>query len=117
MKLLKIAAIATIITSIIILSCAVAFSAKAEEYGEFYPRLTVVIGSTRIESNLWVVSCKDKNNNIWSFFDKEGTWKNGDIANLLMWNNGEIKQHEIIEVYWEGYVNDINDFFQMEGWH
>lgn len=42
---------------------------------------------------------------------------NGDIVNLLMWNVSEHeKDNEIIEVYWEGYTEDISSFFQMNGW-
>jgi hypothetical protein len=46
MKTLKICAIATMITAIIMLSCAVALSANAEEFREVYPRLSYCEGYT-----------------------------------------------------------------------
>lgn len=118
MKTLKICAIAAIITSVIILSCAVAMSAQAES-GEFYPRLTIVMGKVAIDNGLWVVSCHDKNGNIWEFFDDVDEWNRGDICNLLMWNMGEQEEEEddvIIEVYWEGYTENVDEFFQANGW-
>lgn len=118
MKEVKTAIIATIITIMVLISCACAMPAYAEQdRGEFYLHLTVVVASTRIESHLWIVDCRDKDGNVWSFFDDEGTWEKGDIANLLMWNMGEQEEdNEVIEVYWEGYTKDIDSFFQIEGW-
>lgn len=112
MKTLKIAVIATIITSIIMLSCAVGFSANAEEYGEFYPRLSIVI-----ETHENTVICQDKEGNLWAFFSDENEWTIGDICNLLMWNNSEdITNHEVIEVYWEGHTENIDLFLLINKW-
>ena len=105
-----------IIAIIIIITCMVIYSATAEEYGEFYPRLTIVF---QIENanDCRIVYCMDKSQNIWTFFDHEFEYEQGDIANLLMWNNDhDITQHEIIEVYWEGYTENLNLFFEMDGW-
>lgn len=102
--------IATIITALIIVSCAYAMPANAEQ--EVYPKLTIVISSVRIENNLWVVDCQDKEGNVWSFFEDEGAWKQGDIANLLMMAM-ENDEDEVIEAYWEGYTEHISTFFQM----
>jgi len=86
---------------------------KAElDHGEMYPKLTVVIESTKID-DLWLVSCRDKEGDIWTFWDDEGTWAYGDIANLLMWDREE---DEIIEVYWEGYTESVQLFFRTMGW-
>lgn len=86
---------------------------KAElGHGEMYPKLTVVVESIQI-GDLWRVSCRDREGNVWAFWDDEDTWAYGDIANLLMWDSEE---SEIIEVYWEGYVEDVPLFFQMMGW-
>lgn len=105
-------AIATIVTIAIMLSCAYAMPAIADEYGEFYPRLTIVI-DTKEDS----VLCQDKEGNIWMFFSYEDDWKEGDICNLLIWNNStDITQHEIIEVYWEGCTEDIEQFFIIMNW-
>lgn len=86
---------------------------KAElEHGEMYSKLTVVIESTKID-DLWLVSCRDREGNVWAFWDDEGNWAYGDIANLLMW---DLEEDEIIEVYWEGYTENVQLFFQtMEG--
>ena len=116
MKALKICAIATMVTAIIMLSCAFALSAGAEEYGEFYPRLTVVVSIDNVpnESRIY---CQDKNGNIWSFYSDDTTWVKGDIVNLLMWNNSDdITEHEIIEVYLEGHTENIELFFEINGW-
>lgn len=115
MKTLKIAAIATIIAAIIMLSCAVAFSAAEAEAArpEFYPKLTIVFETEKV-SDCWIIHCMDKSRNVWTFYDDEGTWKKGDIANLLMYASGETEEDdEIIEVYWEGYTENINLFCQM----
>lgn len=86
---------------------------KAElDHGEMYPKLTVVIESTKVE-DLWLVSCLDREGNVWAFWDDEGTWAYGDIANLLMW---DLEEDEIIEVYWEGYTENVQLFFQTIGW-
>lgn len=117
MKEARICIIATIITAIIICSCAYAMPAKAEAARpEFYPKLTVVFETEKV-SDYWIISCVDKSQNVWTFYDDEGTWEKGDIANLLMWTTGENEEDdEIIEVYWEGYIENINLFFQINGW-
>lgn len=108
--------IATIVTIAIMVSCACAMPAYAEDRGEFYPKLTVVFETEQV-GDMWVVYCIDKTQNVWSFYDDEGTWAKGDIANLLMWNMGEHEEDdEIIEVYWEGYTENIESFFQLMGW-
>lgn len=109
--------IATIVTCAIIISCAYAMPAKAEaRHPEFYPKLTIVFEAEKIE-DYWVVYCIDKTQNIWSFYDDEGTWVKGDIANLLMWNLGEYEEDdEIVEVYWEGYTENLESFFKTLEW-
>lgn len=81
-------------------------------HGEVYPKLVVVIESTKVD-DLWLVSCRDREGNVWAFWDDEGTWAYGDIANLLMW---DLEEDEIIEVYWEGYTENVQSFFQTMGW-
>ena len=113
--------IATIITCAIIVSCAYAMPVQAEAaelgHGEFYPKLAVVVSSVRIDTGLWVVDCQDRTGNVWSFFDDEGTWVIGDIANLLMWDLGEREEDdEIVEVYWEGYTENLESFFKTLEW-
>lgn len=120
MKQTKVIIAATIVTIMIILSCAYAMPAVAEvgDRGEFYPRLTVVIEKEHIaDTGLWVIYCRDKDGNVWAFYDDEGEWDVGDIANLLMWNIGEREEEdEIIEVYWEGYTDCIDNFFLNLHW-
>ena len=105
--------IATIITIMIIISCACIAPAMAEDHGEFYPRLTIVVDTEQIHEGLRIVYCQDKDGNVWSFFSDENDWIKGDIADLLMWN---LKEDEIIEVYWEGYTEDVETFFSLERW-
>lgn len=113
MKTLKICAIATMVTAIIMLSCAVAMSANAEDFGEFYPRLTVVV-----ERHTDVVICQDREGHLWSFFcDESDGWTTGDLCNLLMWNNStDVTEHEVIDVYWEGYTESIDSFCRVTEW-
>ena len=93
---------AIIIISCIIFLC-VSF-AYAEEYGEFYPRLTIVFDIEDTE-NYRLVHCIDMSRNTWYFYDQNFKFKQGDIVNLLMWNtNPDITQHEIIDTYLEGHI-------------
>lgn len=116
------------LTKLVIITCACIFAlfaylpvevaqAASEEraelgHGEMYPKLAVVIESTKVD-DLWLVSCRDREGNVWTFWDDEGTWAYGDIANLLMWG---LEEDEIIEVYWEGYTENVQSFFQTMGW-
>ena len=87
-----------------------------EEYGEFFPLLTVVTDTWQ-EGQDYVVECTDKTGNQWYFFSEDDSWQPGDIANLLMWNNGAtIYESEIIEVYWEGYTEDFTQFIKTLTW-
>lgn len=98
--------IATIITVIIMISTAFALPASAEvgDRGEFYPRLAVVTSYERIdETDLWVITCTDKDGDEWAFYGEEEDAHIGNIFNLLMWNLGENEEEdEIVEVYYEG---------------
>ena len=118
MKGIKACIIATIITIIIICSCAYAIPAQAEAGSrpEFYPKLTIVVKVISVSNDLWIVECRDKDGHIWTFYDDELTWSKGDIANLLMWAINENKEEdEIIEVYWEGYTENITKWLQNNG--
>lgn len=117
-KTLRAIALATIVTASLMLSFVILTPAHAEEYGEFYPKLTVVFDTEYIgDTNCRVIYCVDKGFNVWSFFDDSGEWNKGDLANLLMWNTNEDEElHEIVEVYWTGYTKDIDQFMQMNGW-
>lgn len=90
--------------------------ASMQDRGEFYPLLTIVVEKDYTES--WpMVICEDRHGNLWAFYDDDDTWAIGDIANLLMWNmGGSIENDEIIEVYWEGYTDNLKMFFQTNGW-
>ena len=110
MKTTKIATIATIITAIIMIVCSYMVPAVAEvgDRGEFYPRLAVVTAYERIgDTDLWVITCTDKDGAEWSFYGEEEDAKIGNIFNLLMWNMGEREEDdEIVEVYYEGCMDD-----------
>lgn len=109
--------VTAIIITIIILCAIVTVTAEVGDRGEFYPRLTVVIKKEQnIDTGLWVIYCQDRDGNMWAFYDDEGVWSVGDIANLLMWNVGKNeKEDEIIEAYWEGYTENPTGFFSLEG--
>lgn len=93
----------SLILILIVLSGSVSYADGYNyNYGEFYPRLSIVID---IYDN--VVVCLDREGNVWEFFTYEGddSWTVGDICNLLMWNVSEnSNEHEIVEVYWEGHI-------------
>lgn len=118
MKEIKTATIATIITIMILISCACAMPAYAER-PEFYPLLTIVV-STDNTGETYCVNCRDKEGNIWSFYEypEDGEkWARGDIANLLMMTIDDIHENDqIVEVYWEGYTENVTEWLQMEGW-
>ena len=102
--------IATIITAVIMISTAFAMPASAEvgDRGEFYPRLAVVTAYERIgDTDLWVIVCTDKDGGEWEFFGEAEDAHIGNIYNLLMWNMGEREEEdEIVEVYYEGRMDD-----------
>lgn len=100
------------ITCACIIALFVCFPVEAERAAELYPKLAIVIESTKID-NLWLVSCRDREGNVWAFWDNEGIWTYGDIVNLLMW---DIEEDEIIEVYWEGHTENVQLFFQTMEW-
>ena len=110
MKQFKISIIAMIVTIAVIILCGSA-CAHAENRPEFYPKLTVVF-ETETVGNSRIVYCVDKTQNVWAFYDNDNEYEVGDIANLLMWAVGEDPEmDEIIEVYWEGYTENIESFF------
>ena len=126
-KQIRACIIATIITVLLMISCAGYVSACAAErsaeaeapeydHGLHYPRLSVVV-EKRYVGDLCIIICKDRQHNLWAFYDDEGTWDIGDIANLMLWDMGENEEEqEIIEVYWEGYTENIDAFFQTVEW-
>jgi len=102
---IKITAIATIATIIIIALCGIATAtAEVGDRGEYYPLLTVVTGYEQIEdTDLWIIDCTDRFGRVWSFYGEEEDAHIGSVYNLLMWNMGEAEEDdEIIEVYHEG---------------
>ena len=115
MKTTKIITIATAITLAIITLCGIATAnAEVGDRGEFYPRLTVVVGYERIgNTDMWIIDCMDKDGQVWSFYGEEEDAHIGIMFNLLMWNMGEAEEDdEIIEVYYEGRM----DTMQMMKW-
>lgn len=101
--------LAVVVAIIVILFSSYACSESANR-PEFYPKLTVVFEIETIE-NVRIVYCIDRTRNIWTFYDEANEYEIGDIANLLMWaisDNPEMD--EIVEVYWEGYTENINLF-------
>ena len=120
MKEAKICIIAVIITSLIIISTAFALPAQAEAAPvtseDYYGKLVVVTSSIRLETSIWIISCQDKNGNIWEFRNGEGL-EQGDILTLLMFRLNEREEDdECMEYMYEGHTDNINLFFQVMGW-
>lgn len=105
------------IACVVMVACSFSLTATAEEeYGEFYPKLAIII-ETAQEGEYWVSICEDQEGNCWAFYDDTDEWDVGDVVNLLMWNSGiGIENDEIVEVYWIGYTQTVNDLFHMIGW-
>ena len=103
------------VTCLMLILLTIVTSAYADmDRGEFYPRLTVVVECKPID-NEYIIDCVDRNGNIWSFYS-EDTWDIGDMVNLLMWNATGIEiEDEIIEVYYEGYISNLDLFFEITG--
>ena len=115
MKNLKawVISVAVICAVMIVCGCAIA---QAEDRGEFYPKLTVVFDAEQI-NNSRVIYCVDKAQNVWSFYDDDGEWNIGDIANLLMWKLNENEEDdEIVEVYWEGHTEGPENLWNNLEW-
>lgn len=59
------------------------------------------------DTDEWIITCTDKDGKEWSFFGEKEDAHIGNIYNLLMWNIGEAEEDdEIIEVYFEGCMNE-----------
>ena len=115
MKTLKIATIATIVTTLIIAFCGIATaSAEVGDRGEFYPRLAVVTAWERLgDTDLYIITVTDKDGEEWAFYGEEEDARIGIIFNLLMWNHGEHEEDdEIVEVYREGRMDSL----QLSKW-
>lgn len=112
--------IVTIMVGIImVLTWAIVFPSMAgaeagEQLDMFYFRPAVVV-----EVDEETVLCQDLDGNSWIFYNEDGTWVVGDIVKLLMFNNSpDYTQHEIVEIFYLGYTEDIDLwFFLMAPWH
>lgn len=93
MKDIKIVAIATIITICIMVSCAFAMPAKAED--EVIEIFAVVIDFNYEDDS---VDCLDEEGNIWSFYEIED-WIIGDKVMLTIWTPTD----EILDVDYLGW--------------
>ena len=85
MKTLKISAIATIITIIIISLCSVACA-------EIYTADAVVMGKQVVSSDTWEITAQMKDGNQFSWYDEDETIRIGDLFVLTMYND------EVIDV-------------------
>lgn len=103
----KLIAIATAITVAIMIACAYALPADADE---LCPVLTVVIDTERVDAAVREIICQDRAGMIWSFYADDTDWGEGDVVILLMWHD------EVIDAYWEGYTENIVSFFDCVGW-
>ena len=82
-----------------------------DELTEFYPRL-VLISDVNVNDD--VVTCIGIDGNIWQFYGADN-YAVGDVCILMMWNNSDdITEHEILAVYYEGYIVDNVYYSQFE---
>lgn len=85
----------------------------AADHGEFFPLLSIVVRIEEVGS-FSIVTCEDTDGEAWSFYADDETWTIGDMANLLMWDTGEIEErYEVIEVYWVGYCESMETFYEL----
>ena len=86
----------------VLLVCLIPCLAYATDYEitDLYALTTMVV-----EVNDDCIVCLDFTGNEWEFEDTED-WLTGDIASLLMWNNGTniIEDDVIIQAFYCGYV-------------
>lgn len=120
MKKTKICIIAIIITNLIIISTVFALPSRAEAApvtsANYYSKLVVVTSSIQLETSIWIVSCQDKNGDIWEFLNEEGL-EPGDILTILMFRLNEREEDdECMDYMYEGHTDNINLFLQMIGW-
>lgn len=114
---MKTTIIAVILTCVLLVSCACALPASAEERGESYPRLTIVTVTVLLPTDYQLVVCRDRDGNLWEFYSEEKEYSEGDIVNLLMWNMGDKPEYdEVMEVYWEGHTENIELWLKVNGW-
>lgn len=99
MKNLKTAIIATIVTVLIICSCAYAMPATAED-ANVYSKPAIVTGYDLLKDLVTVV---DDEGNVWEFYGAEGL-AICDIVWLTIYSYGTktMEDDEIIDVVWEG---------------
>ena len=96
-KLISMVLILAVLFSV---SCAIA----EREEGKTYSRLAVVVECEQVD-NVYMVTCQDKDGNLWQFFDDENYWKICDLCNLLMFAYDDDFTHdEIIDVVYEGFL-------------
>lgn len=107
MKTLKVISIALMICSMLMVMIAVG-SASAEE--EQTSRLAVVTAYERvIDSDEWIISCTDKDGNIWSFKGEEEDAHIGYLYNLLMIDD------RVVDAYCKGRLTDDALFAWLTG--
>lgn len=96
----KIIIIATIITIVIIVSCACALPARAER-SQVYTLDTVIVG-IELEPDRIKLECLDNNGELWEFYD-EDEWHIGDIAIIRLFAFDDDYTHdEILDVEYCG---------------
>lgn len=96
-KLISLLMVAVVLFSVV--------SAMADrEEGKTYSRLAVVVGWEKVGDE-WLVTCQDREGNLWSFYDDERYWKICDFCNLLMFAYDDDFTHdEILDVTYEGFL-------------
>jgi hypothetical protein len=110
MKNLKTAIIATIVTALLICSCAYALPAHAEDIRGL-SAIVVSCGDAE-DPALYVVDCLAEDGNIWSFYSDVDEWEAGDLLILYMADD------EVVDVLWTGFLesDEMETFLWMMKW-
>lgn len=118
MKGLKLIVVATLITIILLFSCALALTARAEEspyYDTIYPKLAII---TKVTEKAVYFRDRDKIT-VKYYIDPydEDRLDVGDICTLLMYNSSiNPKQHQIVYIRWEGYTSNVTKWIKSMKW-
>ena len=91
-------------TKFVVLLGAVCIAASTPQVKDCYAQTTVVTEVDRFNT----ITCRDFNGNLYHFPDEDGDWIEGDIASLLMYNNGtlEIADDKIMDARYTGWIDD-----------
>ena len=98
------------IISAVLMVCALLMAAVASAEEEPTSRLAVVTAYECMnDSNEWIISCTDKDGNVWNFIGEEEDAHIGYLYNLLMVDD------RVVDVYCKGRLTDDALFAWLTG--